>query len=97
MDKVDNKYIKPLRNAFGISEEPNETEQKQARLVESIMSRSECIPYIEFSIQLHGCVKDPKSLMLELQQWLKTKLDPDNESDDEIDLIRSAGWKDANE
>ncbi len=34
------------------------------------------IPFVQFEIQLHNCVFNSATLQQELEEWLKTKLEP---------------------
>lgn len=43
--------------------------------------RQAVIPYVGLNVSLHRCVKDPKTLMQEMQLWLEDKLNPDYDSD----------------
>lgn len=88
------KYVQPLRNAWGL--DSSLIDKKQTRLLESLLRKTH-VPYIGLDIQLHGCVKDPEELIQDLHQWLKNKLNPDYESDIQVEISESSGWtKDKN-
>lgn len=55
------------------------------------------IPYIKISLQLDSCIKntylDPFNFKNKLKSYLIEKLDPDFNSDIELDIEESAGWR----
>ncbi len=55
------------------------------------MKRYHSVPYVVYSVSLHGCVDDPRSFATELRAWLMNRLDPDFESDLEVELEERAG------
>ena len=57
------------------------------------MKRMDSVPYIRLEIQLHGCVEKPEEFSQELRRWLISRLEPDYDSDIEVEIIESAGWQ----
>lgn len=52
------------------------------------------IPYLELTVQLHGCATDAEELLADLTAWLDQYLLHDFDSDIEVTLVRSAGLHD---
>ncbi|RDJ35122.1 MAG: hypothetical protein DWQ19_09820 [Crenarchaeota archaeon] len=55
--------------------------------------REESIPYVKYSVHLHGCIKEPNQIAQKIQSWLKNQLNPDYDSDIEVEIDESAGWR----
>lgn len=53
------------------------------------------LPYLELTVQLHGCVTDVEELLTDLHAWLDQYLPHECGSDIEVTLVRSAGVQDA--
>lgn len=54
------------------------------------MKRDISVPYVEFSVQLYGCVENIDSFKKEIKSILVNKLWPDAESDIIIELVTTA-------
>lgn len=55
----------------------------------SELKRKNCIAYIGLDIQLHGCVENSKVFLGKLQQWLHAELNPDFESDIDVEITET--------